>query len=98
VKEEDMAGKTDIVNSVAEKFEDITKRQAGEIVDAVFEYIGEVLKAGDRVQLPGFGTFAVSERAAREGRNPATGKKIKIEASKNVRFKAGKDLKDAVNG
>ncbi|HRC87139.1 MAG TPA: HU family DNA-binding protein [Thermoanaerobaculia bacterium] len=92
-----MAGKTDIVNSVATQFEDVTKKQAGELVDAIFGYIGSCLKAGDRVQVPGFGTFALSERKAREGRNPSTGKKIKIKASKNVRFKAGKDLKDAVN-
>ncbi len=92
-----MAGKTDIVNSVASEFEGITKKQAGEIVDAVFAYIGGCLKGGDRVQVPGFGTFSISERAAREGRNPATGKKIKISASKNVRFKAGKELKDALN-
>jgi DNA-binding protein HU-beta len=56
------------------------------------------LEKGDRIQVPGFGSFSVSERAARTGRNPKTGQSIKIAASKNVRFKVGKDLKDSLKG
>ena len=92
-----MAGKTDIANTLASEFENLTKKQAGEIVDAVFASIVASLKDGDRVQIPGFGTFSIAERAAREGRNPATGKKIKIKASKSVRFKNGKELKESLN-
>ena len=65
--------------------------------DAVIDCIADYLKKGDRVQIGGFGSFSVSERAARKGRNPATGASITIAASKNVRFKAASTLKDAVN-
>lgn len=92
-----MAGKAHIVDAVVDKVDGLTKKQAGEAFDAVFESITQYLKGGDRVTLPGFGSFSVSARAARTGRNPATGKAISIPASKNARFKAGKDLKDAVN-
>ena len=92
-----MAGKADIVNHVADSVEGLTKKQAGEALDAVVEAITKHLKMGDRVSVPGFGSFSVSERAARTGRNPKTGATIKIPASKNVRFKPGKDLKDSVN-
>jgi DNA-binding protein HU-beta len=92
-----MAGKAHIVDAVVDKVDGLTKKQAGEAFDAVFESITKYLKSGDRVTLPGFGSFSVSARAARTGRNPATGKAITIPASKNARFKAGKDLKDAVN-
>jgi len=92
-----MAGKAHIVDAVVEKVDGLTKKQAGEAFDAVFESITNYLKSGDRVTLPGFGSFSVSARAARTGRNPATGQAITIPASKNARFKAGKDLKDAVN-
>ena len=92
-----MAGKADIVDGVAEKVEGCTKKQAAEAFDAVFEGITKQLKKGERVQVPGFGSFAISKRAARQGRNPKTGEAIKIKASKSVRFKVGKELKDKLN-
>lgn len=92
-----MAGKADIVDQVAGSVDGITKKQAGEAFDAVFDAITGHLGDGERVTLPGFGSFSVTARAARRGRNPATGQAITIPASKNARFKAGKDLKEAVN-
>ena len=92
-----MAGKADIVEYVAGNVDGLTKKQAGEAFDAVIEAITKGLKKGDRVQIPGFGSFSVGKRAARKGRNPATGATITIKASKNARFKAGTDLKDALN-
>lgn len=92
-----MAGKTDIANHVYDTVEGLTKKQAKEVVDAMTEAITENLIRGDRVTLPGFGSFRVSERAARTGRNPKTGATIKIPATNNVRFKAGKNLKESVN-
>ncbi|HUP21572.1 MAG TPA: HU family DNA-binding protein [Thermoanaerobaculia bacterium] len=92
-----MAGKADIVDGVAEKVADITKKQAAEAFDAVFDGITRQLRKGERVQVPGFGSFAISKRAARQGRNPKTGEAIKIKASKSVRFKVGKELKDKLN-
>lgn len=91
-----MAGKADIVDRIADEV-DITKKEAAEAFDACFAAIQECLEDGDRVQVPGFGSFSVSERAARQGRNPATGATIQIPASKNAKFKAGKDLKEALN-
>jgi DNA-binding protein HU-beta len=91
-----MASKADIVEHIANKA-DTTKKMAGEAFDAAIEAISKSLKKGERVQIPGFGSFAVSKRAARKGRNPATGATITIKASKNVRFKAGKELKDSLN-
>jgi DNA-binding protein HU-beta len=92
-----MAGKADIVEHIAGAVEGMTKKQAGEAFDAAIDAISKALKKGDRVQVPGFGSFSVSKRAARKGRNPATGAAITIKASKNARFKAGKELKDALN-
>jgi DNA-binding protein HU-beta len=92
-----MAGKADIVEKVFNSVEDVTKKQAAEAFDCIFEAITKHLAKGERVQIPGFGSFSVSKRAARKGRNPATGATINIPASKNVRFKSGKDLKDSVN-
>jgi len=92
-----MAGKADIVEYLAGNVEGMTKKQAAEAFDAVFAAIGGGLRKNERVQVPGFGSFAVSKRGARKGRNPATGEAITIKASKNVRFKAGKVLKDALN-
>ena len=92
-----MAGKADLVNSIVDRVEGLTRRQAVEAFDAVFDGIREALKAGEGAKVPGFGSFSVGERAARKGRNPATGESISIKASKSVRFKAGKDLKEAVN-
>ncbi|MBV9522010.1 MAG: HU family DNA-binding protein, partial [Alphaproteobacteria bacterium] len=75
----------------------LKKADATKAVDAVFESITDSLKKGDEVRLVGFGTFLVSARAASEGRNPRTGEAIKIPASKQPKFKAGKGLKDALN-
>ncbi|MGI6065105.1 MAG: HU family DNA-binding protein [Bacillota bacterium] len=89
--------KADLVNNVAEKAE-ITKKDAEKAVNAVFASISDALAVGDKVQLVGFGTFEVKERAARVGRNPQTGETIEISAAKVPGFKAGKGLKDAVAG
>ena len=75
----------------------LSKKDSEAAVKAFVEVVTNELKKGERVQLVGFGTFEVAERAAREGRNPQTGKTMKIKASKAPRFKAGKALKDAVN-
>lgn len=92
-----MAGKADLVNSIADSVEGLTRRQATQAFDAVFTAIAEALKAGESARIPGFGSFAVSDRAARKGRNPATGESITIKASRNVRFKVGKELKESIN-
>jgi len=91
-----MAGKSEITDHVASQAY-LTKKQAGEALEAVFDAITAHLKSGDRVQISGFGSFSVSERAAREGRNPATGASIRIPASKSARFKPGANLKSALN-
>lgn len=75
----------------------LSKKDTEAVVKAFVDVVTEELKKGGKVQLVGFGTFEVSERAAREGRNPQTGKAMKIKASKAPKFKAGKALKDAVN-
>ncbi len=75
----------------------LSKKDSEAVVKAFVDVVTEELKKGGKVQLVGFGTFEVSERAAREGRNPQTGKTMKIKASKAPKFKAGKALKDAVN-
>ena len=89
--------KTDIVNVVADATEK-TKKEVDAIVSATFEAIANALKAGDKVQLIGFGTFEVKNAAAREGRNPKTGEIIEIAASKKPSFSASKALKDEING
>lgn len=91
-----MAGKADIVNAIAEKA-GISKKEATAAYDAFVDYIADSCAAGERCAIPGLGSFAVSERAAREGRNPRTNEAIHIPASKNVRFRAGKDLKESLN-
>ena len=88
--------KTELVAAVAEKAE-ISKKDSEKALKAFIDVVTEQLKAGDKVQLVGFGTFEVSERAAREGKNPQTGKTMKIAACKAPKFKAGKALKDAIN-
>lgn len=88
--------KNDLVSKVAESA-DISKQKAASAVDAVIDAIKGSLKKGEDVRLVGFGTFSVSNRAATTGRNPRTGEPIKIPASKQPKFKAGKDLKEAVN-
>ena len=89
--------KNDLVAAVANG-SGLSKADAAKAVDAVFDSITDALKQGDEVRLVGFGTFAVSERAASQGRNPRTGETIQIPASKQPKFKAGKGLKDSVNG
>lgn len=89
--------KTELINSVSEKAE-ITKKDAEKVINAVFASINEALVAGEKVQLVGFGTFEVKERAARVGRNPQTGETINISAAKVPTFKAGKVLKESVAG
>ena len=89
--------KAELVSSVAEKA-DLTKKEAERVVNAVFASVEEALAKGDKVQLVGFGTFEVREREARKGRNPQTGQEISIPATKVPAFKAGKALKDSVNG
>jgi DNA-binding protein HU-beta len=88
--------KTELIDAVAEAA-DLTKAESSRAVDAVVAAVTKALKDGDAVTLVGFGTFQVRDRAARTGRNPKTGDTIKIAASKNPSFKAGKALKDAVN-
>ena len=88
--------KTELIDAVAEAA-DLTKAESQRAVDAVIAAVTKALKGGDAVTLVGFGTFQVRDRAARTGRNPKTGDTIKIAASKNPSFKAGKALKDAVN-
>jgi len=88
--------KSELVEVVAEKT-GLTKADATRAIDAIFETITETLKKGDKVPVAGFGTFAVSNRKAREGRNPQTGEKVKIAARNAVTFKPGTALKDAVN-
>ena len=88
--------KTELVAAVAEKAE-ISKKDSEKALKAFVDVVTEQLKADDKVQLVGFGTFEVSKRAAREGRNPQTGKTMKIAACPAPKFKAGKALKDAIN-
>ncbi len=89
--------KAELINAVAKKA-GLSKAQAQKTVEATFDTIRMALKKSSDVRLVGFGTFTVSRRAASEGRNPRTGQKIKIPARKQPKFRAGKELKDAVNG
>ncbi|GAK32931.1 MULTISPECIES: HU family DNA-binding protein [Iodidimonas] len=88
--------KNELIANVAEAA-DISKADATKAVDAVFSSISGALSKGDEVRLVGFGTFSIAHRAASQGRNPRTGEPIAIAASKQPKFKAGKQLKDAVN-
>ena len=87
--------KTDLIKKISAA--GLNQTDAKKALDATLDAIKEALVAGDKVQLVGFGTFEVSERAAREGRNPQTGDTITIAASKTPKFKAGKALKDMIN-
>jgi len=89
--------KSDLIATVASAA-GVSQADATSAIDATFDAITDTLKSGGEVRLTGFGSFSVADRAAREGRNPATGKTIQIAASKQPKFKAGKGLKDAVNG
>ena len=88
--------KTELIAAVAEKAE-LSKKDAEKAIKAFTDVVSDELVKGEKIQLVGFGTFEVAERAAREGRNPQTGKTMKIEACKAPKFKAGKALKDMVN-
>lgn len=88
--------KTELVAAMADKA-GLTKKDADTALKAFTEVVEETLKAGDSIQLIGFGTFEVAERAERTGRNPQTGAEMVIPASKAPKFKAGKALKDALN-
>ena len=85
--------KTELIAAIAGQAE-VSKKDAEKVLKAFTDVVAEELKNGGKVQLVGFGTFEVSERAAREGRNPRTGETMKIEASRMPKFKAGKALKD----
>ena len=88
--------KTELVAAIAEQAE-LSKKDSEKALKAFIDVVSDELKKSEKIQLVGFGTFEVIERAAREGRNPLTGEKMKIKASKAPKFKAGKALKDAVN-
>ena len=88
--------KTELVAAIADKTE-LSKKDSEKALKAFIDVVGEELKKGEKIQLVGFGTFEVAERAAREGRNPKTGETMPIAASKTPKFKAGKALKDMVN-
>jgi len=88
--------KSDLISAMADKA-GITKSQAGEALDAFMDSTSAALTGGEKLILVGFGTFSVSERAARTGRNPRTGKEIAIAAKKVVKFKAGSGLSEKVN-
>jgi DNA-binding protein HU-beta len=91
-----MPGKGDVITAIAESA-GISKKEAAAAFDAFVGYISDSCTRGERCAIPGLGSFSISSRKAREGRNPRTNEKINIPASKNVRFKAGKDLRDSVN-
>jgi DNA-binding protein HU-beta len=92
----DTVSKAEFIESMADKL-DISKSQAEIFVKAYHEEITQILAKGSSITFVGFGTFSVSERAGRDGRNPKTGETIRIAASKSAKFKAGKGLKDSVN-
>ncbi len=88
--------KAQLIDAIAGK-SGLTKADAKKALDGFIDVTGDALKQGDRISLVGFGSFAVTKRSARTGRNPQTGKEIQIPAKKVVKFKAGSDLTDAVN-
>ena len=88
--------KTELVAAIADKA-GLTKKDAEEVVNAFTDTVTKALKKGDKVQLVGFGTFEVTKRGARTGRNPQTGETMKIAATKAPKFKPGKAFKDALN-
>lgn len=88
--------KLELASRVAEKVEGLTKKTAIEIVEATFQVINEALVSGEEVSIAGHGKYTVKETPARVGRNPKTGEEVKIPASKKVKFRAAKQLKDRV--
>lgn len=95
-KRREFMNKTELIIAIADKAE-ITKKDAADALNAFIDIVSEELEKGESVQLIGFGTFDVSKRAARTGRNPQTGEEMKIPATKAPKFKAGKALKEVVN-
>jgi DNA-binding protein HU-beta len=91
-----MPGKADVINTIADEA-GISKKEAAAAFEAFVSYITDACRSGERCSVPGLGSFHVTERKAREGRNPRTKEPINIPASRNVRFKAGKDLRDRLN-
>ncbi len=91
-----LMNRTELIAAIAEQTQ-LSKKDTEATLKAFADVVAEELKKGGKVQLVGFGTFEVSERAAREGRNPQTGESMQIKASKTPRFKAGKALKDQLN-
>lgn len=89
--------KAELVEALVERIERLTKREAELIVNVVLRSISDSLAVGDKVELRGFGSFKVKERRAREGRNPKTGEKVRVDAKRVPYFKAGKELRDRVN-
>lgn len=96
IEEKFTMNKTELVAAIAEKTE-LTKKDSEKALKAFIDVVSEQLKKGEKIQLVGFGTFEVTKRAARTGKNPQTGKTIKIAACKAPKFKAGKALKDMLN-
>ena len=88
--------KSEMISVIAEKT-GVSKSEVEKVFNATFDMFKEELAKGEKVSVAGFGTFKISERAAREGRNPLTGEKLQIAASKSVSFKAGTELKKVVN-
>lgn len=88
--------KSEMISVIAEKT-GVSKSEAEKVFNATFDMFKEELAKGEKVSVAGYGTFKISERAAREGRNPLTGEKLQIAASKSVSFKAGTELKKVVN-
>lgn len=87
--------KAELIDVVAKKAE-LTKKESAQAVDAIVESITEALKKGDKVTLVGFGTFSVTKRKPRKGRNPKTGEEVKIPATKSLKFTPGKAFKEAI--
>lgn len=96
-KQKKVHSKADIINSVAGSLKKVSKATASEVIDMALETIKKLVVSDHKVILIGFGTFEQSARKARAGRNPQTGKEIKIPASKGARFRAGKGFKDMLN-
>jgi len=86
--------KQEFLTKISEKHADLSKKQVADLVGDVFEMISTSLQAGEKVAWAGFGTFSVTERAARKGRNPQTGEELQIKASKSVKFKVSGTMKD----
>lgn len=89
--------KTEMISAIANKIDGATKKDIAVVVDEVFDTIKSTLASGEKISITGFGSFEVTERAARECKNPRTGEPVHVEASKAPKFKAGKAFKDAVN-